>query len=226
MREAPTIVLIGAGSTSFGLSTLHDLYAEPVFSGATVWLVDIEARPLERMQCLAAALEAGTQRSITVRATTDRTEALPGADAVVVSVEVDRDRRWQLDFEIPRRHGVEHLLGENAGPGGLAHALRTIPLVASLARDVEQLAPDALLINFTNPEGRICTAFRRHLDQPVVGLCHEVELARRRFAKLLHRPIECRAAGLNHLTALVEAHDSATGEDATAELHDAVAKLE
>jgi alpha-galactosidase len=225
MREAPTIVLIGAGSTSFGLSTLHDLYGDPVFSGATVWLVDIDARPLERMQRLAAALEAGTQRRITVRATTDRTEALPGADAVIVSVEVDRDHRWQLDYEIPRRHGVEHVLGENAGPGGLAHALRTIPLVASVARDVERLAPDALLVNFTNPEGRICTAFRRHLDQPVVGLCHEVELARRRFSKLLDRTIECRAAGLNHLTALVTARDATTGADVTSEMHDAVHRL-
>jgi alpha-galactosidase len=88
MREAPTIVLIGAGSTSFGLSTLHDLYADPVFTGATVWLVDVEVPPIERMQRLAAALERATLRGITVRATTDRTEALPGADAVVVSVEV------------------------------------------------------------------------------------------------------------------------------------------
>src|SRR3954467_15783116 len=222
MRAAPSIVLIGAGSTSFGLSTLHDLYVDPVFAGATVWLIDLEAAPLERMQQLAAALEAGTQRGITVRATTDRNDALPGADAVVVSVEVDRDRRWQQDFEIPRRHGVEHVLGENAGPGGLAHALRTIPLVAGIARDVERLAPSALLINFTNPEGRICTAFRRHLDQPIIGLCHEVELARRRFSDLLGTTIECRAAGLNHLTALVAANDAATGADLTPQLHDAV----
>jgi alpha-galactosidase len=225
MREAPTFVLIGAGSTSFGLSTMHDLYGDPVFAGASVWLVDLDARPLERMQRLAAALEAGARRNITVRATTDRCEALPGADAVIVSVEVDRDRRWQQDFEIPRRHGVEHVLGENAGPGGLAHALRTIPLVAEVAADVARLAPDALLINFTNPEGRICTAFRRHLDQPVIGLCHEVEIARRRFSKLLGRDLECRAAGLNHLTALVTARDAETGDDVTGELHAAVDRL-
>jgi alpha-galactosidase len=225
MQEAPSIVLIGAGSTSFGLSTMHDLYGDPVFAGATIWLVDLDSRPLERMRDLAAALEAASARGISVRTTTDRCEALPGADAVVVSVEVDRDRRWQQDYEIPRRHGVEHVLGENAGPGGLSHALRTIPLVAGVARDVERLAPDALLLNFTNPEGRICTAFRRHLDQPVIGLCHEVEIARRRFSKLLGRDLECRAAGLNHLTALVAARDAATGCDATAEMHDAVDRL-
>jgi alpha-galactosidase len=225
MREAPTVVLIGAGSTSFGLSTLHDLYADPVFQGATVWLVDLDARPLERMQRVAAALETATGRDITVRAGTDRADALPGADAVIVSVEVDRDRRWQSDFEIPRRHGVEHVLGENAGPGGLAHALRTIPLVADIARDVERLAPAALLVNFTNPEGRICTAFRRHLDRPVIGLCHEVQKAQQRFSRILGLPIECRAAGLNHLTALVTARDAATAADVTGELHDAVRRL-
>src|SRR6478609_7078035 len=226
MREAPIIVLIGAGSTSFGLTTLHDLYADPVFSRATVRLVDLDAGALQKVSSLAAALENAAQRDITIELETDRGTALSGADAVIVSVEVDRDRRWQLDFDIPRRHGVDHVLGENAGPGGLSHALRTIPLVADIARDVERLAPNALLINFTNPEGRICTAFRRHLDQPVIGLCHEVKIANDRFSRLLGRRIDTRAAGLNHLTALVSAHDRATGVDVTDELHAAVDRLE
>lgn len=226
MREAPTIVLIGAGSASFGLTTLHDLYADPVFAGATVRLVDLDPAALARMAELAGALEAATGRGITIERFTDRCDALPGADAVVVSVEVDRVNRWVLDYEIPRRHGVDHLYGENGGPGGLSHALRTVPLVASIARDVERLAPDALLVNFTNPEGRICTAFRRHLDQPIVGLCHEVKKANDRFSKLLGRRIETRAAGLNHFTFLLEAWDRETGADLTAELHDAVDRLE
>ena len=225
MREAPTIVLIGAGSASFGLTTLHDLYADPVFTRATVRLVDLERAPLDRMAQVAAALEAATARGITVERYTERVDALPGADAVVVSVEVDRLNRWLLDFEIPRRHGVDHLYGENGGPGGLAHALRTVPLVAAIGRDVERLAPDALFVNFTNPEGRICTAFRRHLDQPVVGLCHEVKIANDRFSKILGRRIDTRAAGLNHFTFLLEAWDRKTGADVTPELHDAVARL-
>jgi alpha-galactosidase len=226
VREAPTIVLIGAGSASFGLTTLHDLYADPVFNGATVRLVDVEPAPLERMTQLASALEAATMRGIAVECFTDRVEALPGADAVVVSVEVDRLNRWLLDFEIPRRYGIDHLYGENGGPGGLAHALRTVPLVAAIARDVERLAPDALLVNFTNPEGRICTAFRRHLDQPIIGLCHEVKIANDRFSKLLGRRIQSRAAGLNHFTFLLEAWDRESGDDLTAQLHEAVARLE
>ncbi|MDQ1383462.1 MAG: hypothetical protein QOG65_841 [Actinomycetota bacterium] len=226
MREAPKIVLIGAGSTSFGLTTLHDLYADPVFTRATIRLVDVEPAPLERMADLAAALEASTGRDITVERHVDRVDALPGADAVVVSVEVDRLNRWLLDFEIPRRHGVDHIYGENGGPGGLSHSLRTVPLVAAIARDVERLAPDALFVNFTNPEGRICTAFRRHLDQPIVGLCHEVKIANDRFSRLLGRRIESRAAGLNHFTFLLEAWDGRTGADVTSQLHDAVNGLE
>ena len=226
VREAPTIVLIGAGSAAFGLTTLHDLYADPVFTGATVRLVDLEPTPLERMANVAAALEAATARGITVECCRERLDALPGADAVVVSVEVDRMNRWLIDFEIPRRHGVDHLYGENGGPGGLSHALRTIPLVASIARDVERLAPDARLLNFTNPEGRICTAFRRHLDQPIVGLCHEVKKANDRFSRLLGRRIESRAAGLNHFTFLLQAWDRDTREDITGPLNDAVDDLE
>jgi len=225
VREAPTIVLIGAGSASFGLTTLHDLYADPVFGGATVRLVDLEPAPLERMAQVAAALEAATARGITVERHTERADALPGADAVVVSVEVDRLNRWLLDFEIPRRYGIDHLYGENGGPGGLAHALRTVPLVAAIGRDVERLAPDALFVNFTNPEGRICTAFRRHLDQPVIGLCHEVKIANDRFSKLLGRRIDTRAAGLNHFTFLLEAWDRKTGADVTPQLHEAVDRL-
>jgi len=226
MREAPTIVLIGAGSNSFGLTMLHDLYADPVFAAATVRLVDLDPTALARMEQLAAALESATKREIAIECCTDRFEALPGADAVVVSVEVDRVNRWLLDFEIPRRYGVDHLYGENGGPGGLSHALRTIPLVASIARDVERLAPDALFVNFTNPEGRICTAFRRHLDQPIVGLCHEVKKANDRFSRLLERRIETRAAGLNHFTFLLEAWDRDSGTDVTSQLHDAVDDLE
>ena len=226
VREAPTLVLIGAGSNSFGLVTLHDLYADPVFAGATVRLVDLEPDALERMAKLATALEAATDRGISVERYTDRVDALPGADAVVVSVEVDRLNRWLLDYEIPRRYGVDHLYGENGGPGGLAHALRTIPLVASIARDVERLAPDAWFMNFSNPEGRICTAFRRHLDQPVIGMCHEVKKANDHFSRVIGRNIETRAAGLNHFTLLLEAWDRETRDDLTAELHDAVQHLD
>ena len=144
-----------------------------------------------------------------------------------MSVEVDRVNRWLLDFEIPRRHGVDHIYGENGGPGGLAHALRTVPLVAGIARDVERLAPDALFVNFTNPEGRICTAFRRHLDQPIIGLCHEVKIAQRSLLAAA-RPRDRRAAPPASTTSRCCSRrgTATTGDDVTPQLHDAVDGLE
>ncbi len=216
MRERPTIVVIGAGSSSFGLSALREIYGEPALAGSELWLVDLDAARAQRTAEVAEAFEHCTGRGITVRCSTDRLEALPGADAVILAVEVDRQHRWEQDAEICRRNGVEVVLAENAGPGGLSHALRTIPLVAGIARDVERLAPGAWLLNFTNPEGRICTALQRHLpDVRAVGLCHEVRLAGERHARALGRPWESlrlRAGGLNHITALLECTDARTGE--------------
>jgi len=224
VREQPSIVLIGAGSSSFGLTMLHDIYSEPLLGGSTLWLVDLDLEKAERMRALAARLEAAAGRGIDVRTTADRCEALPGADAVIISTEVDRLRRWLLDFEIPRRHGVQQIYGENGGPGGMSHALRTIPLVAELALDAHRLAPDALIVNFSNPEGRVCTALRRHHpDLPVIGLCHEVRKHTDRLATHLGSDsLRWRAAGLNHITWLLEVGDTTTGEDLTPKLGDAL----
>lgn len=219
MQEAPSIVLIGAGSASFGLTMLHDVYSEPLLERSTLWLVDLDPEAVERTRALAAAVEAATNRSIDVRCTSDRLEALPGADVVIVAVEVDRVRRWVLDYEVPRSHGVMQIYGENGGPGGLSHALRTIPLVEGIALDVARLAPDAVLLNFTNPEGRVCTAMRRHHPEVnIVGLCHEVSNMTNLMAPHLDRgPLRWRAAGLNHFTWLLEATDE-DGRDVTDEL--------
>ena len=184
MREAPTIVLIGAGSTSFGLSTLHDLYADPVFTGAT----DLARRPRRRAR--SSGCSSSRARSRRRRGAASPCARRPIAPTRCPAPTRSSCRSRSIATGAGSRtsrsraaHGVEHVLGENAGPGGLAHALRTIPLVAEHRARRRASAPDALLINFTNPEGRICTAFRRHLDQPIIGLCHEVELARRRFSQ-------------------------------------------
>jgi alpha-galactosidase len=229
VRERPSLVVIGAGSSSFGLSALRELYGEPVLAGATLWLVDVDAARIEQTAHIAAVFEDVTGRGIEVRRTTDRAEALPGADAVIVAVEVERQNRWEQDAEICRAHGVRSVLAENAGPGGLSHAMRTIPLVAAIARDVQRLAPEAWLLNFTNPEGRVCTALRRYLpDVRAVGLCHEVRLAQDRHLRMIGRgrdDFRWRAGGLNHITALLECRDVATGEDCMPLLRESLDKL-
>ena len=225
MRAAPTIVLIGAGSTSFGLTTLHDLYADLVFEGR-----DRLARGSRRGRTRADASASRPHSrprpdvGITLRLATDRTEALPGADAVVVPVEVDRDRRWQLDFEYAPAQCRARARRERRSGRHRAHAPHD-PARRRDRRDVERLAPAALFVNFTNPEGRICTR-SGGISISRLWALHEVELPRRRFSGLLGRPIECRAAGLNHLTALVTARDAISGNDVTAELHAAVGGLD
>ncbi len=226
------IVIIGVGSTSFGPSIFGDLfsYAEQL-RGSSVWLVDINAGSLDLMTRYADRLNAGANAAFELHSTTDRREALPGADFVIVSVAVDRAAAWRLDWQIPLKHGVRHVLGENGGPGGLSHAIRNIPLLLSIARDVEELSPNALVLNFTNPMSRLCLALHKHTKVRFVGLCHQigkgyylvnevlklVEPKPGESEASLRRRIEERihltAAGLNHFTFITDMRDRATGAD-------------
>src|SRR5512142_778925 len=151
------IVLIGVGSTSFGVDTFADLFRRrEQFAGSTLALCDVNPERLARALRLARRLNAATGEPFRIESATDYRTLLPGAEFVVISTEVDRLERWKLDWEIPFQYGIRHVLGENGGPGGLSHALRTIPLVLGIAQEVERLAPSAYLINFTNPLSRVC----------------------------------------------------------------------
>ena len=122
------IVVIGAGSAMFGPGILRDILVHPALGSSEVVLVDIDAPQLREVHEFGLRLNAVAGAHCQISATTDRRQALVGADYVVVSVAVDRERLWKLDFQIPLKHGVKHVLGENGGPGGLSHSLRNIPL--------------------------------------------------------------------------------------------------
>jgi alpha-galactosidase len=113
------IVFIGAGSMSFGLSTYRNLFSTQELAGSTLCLVDIDRENLKRMAALARKMNSQCGTSYKIEATTDRREALPGAEFVINSLAVERNRLWKLDFEIPKKYGIRHTLGENGGPGGL-----------------------------------------------------------------------------------------------------------
>jgi len=211
------IVLIGAGSASFGLSSVCDLFAErEALWGSTVALVDINPQALASMVRVAQRMNAQAGYPFKIEAATDRREVLPGAGFVIISIAVERNKRWRLDWEIPLKHGVKHVLGENGGPGGLFHAMRNIPPVLEICRDIEALCPEALVLNFTNPEGRICLAATRYTRLQFVGLCHGIGMAQSVVSRALHLPVEeidPKAAGLNHFTWLLELRRLSTGED-------------
>src|SRR3569623_1284542 len=155
MPRTTKIVFIGAGSMSFGLSMLRDLFTSDELPGSTLVLVDIDRAALERMTALARLLNEKMNAGLVIEQTIDRRTALDGAGCGINATAIDRNRLWQLDWKVPRKYGIRHTLGENGGPGGLMFTLCTLPLVFDIVRDIEALCPRSLFINFSNPVNRL-----------------------------------------------------------------------
>ena len=169
------IVVIGAGSTSFGENTLSTLVRSKKLRGSTLSLVDHNPETLDTVKRLAEWLNREWDSGITITAHTHHQEALEGAGFVVSAIEVGaREGLWRKDFEIPLKYGVRQPYAENGGPGGFAHAARNIGPIMGIAKVMEQACPDAWFINFTNPMIRICDALNRHSKIKAVGLCHQI----------------------------------------------------
>jgi len=214
--KKPKIVLIGAGSHSFGLMTLKDLMDTPELHGCEVVLVDIAVDKLERMQRLALRLNEMWGAGLKISATDDRREALPGADVVVTSVERKHYEMWQLDISIPEKHGCRRLYGENGGPGGMFHTLRQVPLLLEIARDVERLCPNAWLLNLSNPESRLCLALNRYTRVKNVGICLGAYITQNNMARVLglqQHDIDIKVAGINHCHWVMDVRRTGSGED-------------
>jgi alpha-galactosidase len=210
------LVAIGIGSVIFGVELLRDVFRVPEFRGAELWLVDHEPGALRRTTKLAERLNEAAAWDVTVHSTPDRTAALPDADFVVTSVAVDRLASWRTDHQLALKHGFASVLSENGGPGGLSHTLRSVPLMVEIGRDVERLAPAALLLNYTNPENRVCLALRRHTSVQTIGLCHSVAGQIDDCARLLGRSradVDVHAAGSNHFTWFLSIRDARDGTD-------------
>ncbi len=169
------IVVIGAGSASFGENTLSALIRSKKLRGSTLALVDRNPALLEVVRQLAERLNREWRAGFTIEAHSHHKAALPGADFVVSAIEVGaREGLWRMDHEIPLKHGVRSPYSENGGPGGFAHAARNIGPVMEIVRDMERQCPDAWFVNFTNPMIRICDAVSRHSKIRAVGLCHQI----------------------------------------------------
>ena len=215
------VVAIGIGSVIFGVNLLRDLFRTPEFRGAELWLVDLDANALDRMTRLATRLNSAAGWDVRVDSAVDRCDALAGADYVINAAAVDRIRAWRLDHELALRHGFPSVLSENGGPGGLSHALRSVPLMVEIGMDIERLAASAWLLNYTNPENRVCLALRRHTSVRTVGLCHSVAEEIDWCARLLkgdRAGIDAQAAGVNHFTWFTSIRDSRDGRDLMPEL--------
>ncbi|HUX22024.1 MAG TPA: hypothetical protein VMW69_12355 [Spirochaetia bacterium] len=211
------VVYIGAGSSSFGPAILHDLFNNVFHGGGTLSLVDINAESLRLMTSAASKFNEHYQTSVEVQSDTERINVLADADIVLISAEQDRMNRWKTDFEIPKRFGIQHTLGENRGPSGLSHTLRTAPLVLAMCKDVERLAPKATVIILTNPEDRLQYVVQKYTKLRAYGYCDGLwDFRDHLVGKLLGIPgknVHVFAAGINHAVWVTDIRDTRTGED-------------
>ncbi|MCG3196972.1 MAG: hypothetical protein HUU16_06240 [Candidatus Omnitrophica bacterium] len=171
--KSPKIVVIGAGSASFGLSVLGKLLLEPVLAGSRLCLVDLNAEGLEKITRLAERASREWGSNFRIESGTERKDLLPDADFVILSIAIDREKCWRQDFEIAKRHGIFHY-AENGGPGAFPHTARNLAIVMPILRDLEALCPNAWLLNFTNPVPRICRAATKYTRIKTLGICHQI----------------------------------------------------
>lgn len=210
------IVFLGGGSTQFTPALIVDFIHSKALYGSTIILVDLDERKLGITTELSKKLIETGKADYTIESTTDRAKALPGADFVIISVEINRFPLWDKDQNIPLEFGIKQAMGENGGPGGLFHALRQIPPIVEICQDVEKLCPEALVLNLANPMSRISQAVSDYSGAKYIGLCHEIADGNKYLSSLLDVPedgLHVVAAGLNHFTWYLKIENKETGED-------------
>ncbi len=198
-------ILIGAGSAMFTKGLITDLIRRG--NPSEVVLVDVDSQALEVAERLARKMIAASQAPIALTAQCDRRQALPGATVVICTIGVGGRRAWEQDVFIPRKYGIYQPVGDSVMPGGSSRALRMIPAMVDIARDVLDLAPQALFFNYGNPMAPICQAVRKATGANLIGLCHGVFDVGRYLAKTLDvatHDLTYSAVGMNHLTWFTE----------------------
>ena len=167
------ITVVGGGSYHWAPRLLADFANTPSLSDAHVVLHDLDAERMHVMRELGEAIAARRGIGMTVEAEADRRRALTGADFVITAFSVGGFDSMQHDIEIPQRHGIRQPIGDSVGPGGIMRALRSIPVLLDIARDLEAVAPRAWLVNVTNPLTALCRSVTRETNVQTVGLCNE-----------------------------------------------------
>ena len=212
------IAIIGAGSRSFGTGTVQDIFlSDPISEkGIDLVLMDKVADNLPYIQKRAQHVMEELGRKAKLKTTTDLEVALADADFAVAAIEVDRYLYWSQDFHVPRKYGFRQIFGENGGVGGIFHALRNMGPMVHIAETMARLCPDAILLNYTNPEHKLCEAISRLTSVEVYGLCHGVFMGKTQISQILSIPaeeLETAACGINHFTWFQKIRDRRTGED-------------
>lgn len=213
----PKIAFIGAGSTVFAKNLMGDILSYPALADSTISLMDIDAARLNTSVEVAHKIATTLDVSPTIDATTDRLQALEGADYVICMIQVGGYKPATVtDFEIPKKYGLEQTIGDTLGIGGIMRGLRTIPVLLDIAHDMERVCPDALLLNYVNPMAINQWALHRGSQIKTVGLCHSVPHTAHELAEDIGVPydeINYLVAGINHMAYYLTFEHKHTGED-------------
>jgi alpha-galactosidase len=195
------IAFIGAGSLGFTSALVRDVLTFPLLQETTLALMDINEERLAFSQKAVEKIVKAGNYPAKVIATMNRREALEGADVVLTTILAGSTEIWRHDIEIPKRYGVDINVGDTRGPSGIFRFLRTLPPMMDIVRDMEEVCPDAVLLNYTNPMAMLCGALQRQTKIPVTGLCHSVQGTAMMLADWIGAPydeIAYTCAGINH----------------------------
>jgi len=195
------ITFIGAGSLGFTRGLVRDILTFPRLKNSTICLMDINPERLEFARKACQMLVDRNRVKARVEATLDRKKALKGADVVMCTILNGGVNVWRHDIEIPKKYGVNINVGDTRGPAGIFRALRTIPVMLDICRDMEKLCPNAILLNYTNPMAMLCRAMQRKTFIKVTGLCHSVQGTAGMLAGWIGadvKDIDYICAGINH----------------------------
>ncbi len=201
------IVLIGAGSHVFSRHLISDILSYPELRDSTITLMDIDKEPLDLITALAKTLVEQHRFKTQIESTTNRREALEGADYVIVTIRVGGMQPLRADIGIPTKYGINQGVGDTIGPGGVFYGSRHIPVILDICHDIEELCPDAWLLNYTNPMAMLCWAINDYTHIKNVGLCHSVQGTAAQLARYIGAPydeISYWVAGINHMAWFLE----------------------
>jgi alpha-galactosidase len=223
------VTIIGGGSYQWGPELMADLFGTPALAGMHLVLQDIDPTPLPKMEALADKLNDAMGAQATVAATTEQKRALEGADFVIVCISTGGFRSMAVDLDVPAAHGITQTVGDSVGPGGINRALRNVPVLVGMGKDMEEICPDAWLFNITNPMTTLTRSVCRETGIKTVGLCHEVGNFCMDLAIALRQPLEAvvpSVTGVNHFPVLTSLTvDGADGFDVLRDLVEEVGGL-
>lgn len=193
---------IGAGSLQFTSKTMIDILSFPAFEECEIALMDINPKNLKYMVRVCERIKAALNKpKCKVTSTLDRAEALKDADGVLCTVFNGDVDIWRYDIEIPKKYGVDINIGDTRSVSGIFRALRNIPLMLDICRDIEKYCPNAVFLNYTNPMAMLCGAMQKHSNVEVTGLCHSVQGTVKMLSEWLDIPLDeitYKCLGVNH----------------------------